>query len=293
MVVITAPTANIGRQVVQRVLDAGEAVRVIARDPSKLPAATRARVEVVTGSHADAAVVDRAFDGADAVFWLRPPDPTCPSLDRYLDFARPACDAIRARGVGHVVGVSNLGRRTPFAGRAGLVTVSLAMDDLIAATGANVRALTLPGFMDNLLLQVAAIKGQGVFYGPIAAASRQPTCATRDVAAAAAGLLVDRSWTGRADVPVLGPEDLSCDDMAAVLSDVLGRPVRYQRVPFDALAAQLRGHGMSDAFVGGYVQMMRAKDEGMDTAEPRTPESTTPTTFRQWCQDVLKPAVAG
>ena len=27
-------------------------------------------------------------------------------------------------------------------------------------------------------------------------------------------------------------------------------------------------------------------------AEPRTPESTTPTTFRQWCEEVLKPAVA-
>jgi hypothetical protein len=34
-----------------------------------------------------------------------------------------------------------------------------------------------------------------------------------------------------------------------------------------------------------------AKDQGLDNAEPRTPESTTPTTFRQWCQDILKPAV--
>jgi hypothetical protein len=37
--------------------------------------------------------------------------------------------------------------------------------------------------------------------------------------------------------------------------------------------------------------MMVAKDQGLDNAEPRTPQSTTPTSFRQWCLEVLKPAV--
>jgi hypothetical protein len=34
-----------------------------------------------------------------------------------------------------------------------------------------------------------------------------------------------------------------------------------------------------------------AKNEGLDNQEPRTPESTTPTSFRQWCEEELKPAV--
>jgi uncharacterized protein YbjT (DUF2867 family) len=257
-----------------------------------LPAATRARVDVVPGSHADADVVDRAFQGADAVFWLKPPDRQISDLD-YSDFARPACDAIRAHRVGHVVSVSNLGRGTRFAARAGLVTASLAMDELIAGTGTNLRALALPGFMDNLLGQMPAIKGQGTFFGPIAADRKLPLCATRDIATVAAQLIVDRSWNGRADIPILGPEDLSCDDMARIMSDVLGHPIRYQRVPFDALEAQLKGQGMSDAFVHGYVEMMRAKDEGMDNAQPRTPAATTHTTLRAWCEAVLKPAVLG
>jgi hypothetical protein len=29
----------------------------------------------------------------------------------------------------------------------------------------------------------------------------------------------------------------------------------------------------------------------LDNAEPRTPENTTPTSFRWWCEQVLKPAV--
>ena len=41
----------------------------------------------------------------------------------------------------------------------------------------------------------------------------------------------------------------------------------------------------------GLLDMALAKNEGLDNAEPRTPQSSTPTTFRQWCVEVLKPAV--
>jgi hypothetical protein len=39
------------------------------------------------------------------------------------------------------------------------------------------------------------------------------------------------------------------------------------------------------------ADMMAAKNECLDNAAPRTPQSTTPTSFRQWCEEVLKPAV--
>lgn len=39
------------------------------------------------------------------------------------------------------------------------------------------------------------------------------------------------------------------------------------------------------------LDMMMAKNEGLDNAEPRTPQSTTPTSFWQWCEEVLKPEV--
>lgn len=72
MIVITAPTGAIGHQVLEHVLHDGGPVRVIARDPDRLPAHVRERVEVVTGSHGDTHVVNRAFAGADAIFWLPP-----------------------------------------------------------------------------------------------------------------------------------------------------------------------------------------------------------------------------
>src|SRR5260370_25320045 len=78
VIVITTPTGQVGRQVLGNLLDSGEQLRVIARDPSQLPNEARNDLDIVEGSHGDAAVVDKAFARADAVFWLTPADPRVP-----------------------------------------------------------------------------------------------------------------------------------------------------------------------------------------------------------------------
>jgi uncharacterized protein YbjT (DUF2867 family) len=292
MIVITTPAGQIGHQVLGNLLDSGEALRAIARDPSALPAEIRERAEVVEGSHGDASVVDEAFAGAGAVFWLAPPDPRAPSVEvAYVDFTRPAAEAFKRHGIKRVVGVSALGRGTPWASRAGYVTGSLAMDDLIASSGVAYRALTNPSFMDNIARQVPAIKNQGMFFAPIDGDRKLPFVATRDIAAAASRLLLDESWNGVGEVPLLGPEDLSFTDMAEIISDVLGKKVRFQQITFEAYKERFVCFGMTDAMAQGMTDMAWAKNEGLDNAVKRTTENSTPTSFRQWSEEVLKPAV--
>ena len=55
---------------------------MVVRGPSRLDDSVRERVQVVVGSHGDGAVVDEAFAGASAVFWLVPPDPV--ELDYWI-----------------------------------------------------------------------------------------------------------------------------------------------------------------------------------------------------------------
>jgi uncharacterized protein YbjT (DUF2867 family) len=292
MIVITTPTGQIGRQVLQKVLRGTEPVRAVVRDPDALANEIRARVEVLRGSHGDAAVVDEAFRDADSVFWLCPPDPYAASAyAAYVGFTRPAADAITRQRVARVVGVSSLGRGTAAAKHAGLVTASLAMDDLLASTSASYCALMMPSFMDNLLRQVEAIRTQGAFFLPIDGNLKQPSCATRDVATAAARLLADHSWSGNRALPVMGPEDLSYNEMAEIMSQVLGRPVRFQQISGDAYKSRLLDAGMSDAMAQATLEMWIAYGEGLDLQERRTSASTTPTRFSQWCEDTLKPAI--
>ncbi|MFF5052847.1 hypothetical protein ACFY1S_06665 [Micromonospora sp. NPDC000663] len=78
--------------------------------------------------------------------------------------------------------------------------------------------------------------------------------------------------------------------MAAVIGDVLGRPVRYQQVPGEAFKEDMLRTGVSEGIAQGRLDMAVAKNEGLDNGVARTPEWSTPTTFRRWCLDVLKPA---
>lgn len=291
MIVVTAPTSKIGSRVVEQLLAAGETIRVVVRDPRRLSPSVREHAEVVAGSHRDPAVVHKAFTGADAVFWLMPGDSQAPdAVAAYVEASRPGVEAVTEHGVGHVVGVSALGRGTPVAGQAGHVTGSLAMDDLFAAA-TNYRALANPTFMDNTLRDVPSILANHTIGTAVAADRKLPMVATRDIADAATRLLLDRSWDGFAEVPLLGPEDLSGNDMAAIITDVLGFPVRYEQTGSSALEAAMLTYGASPGMARAMAQMVIAKDNGLDEGVVRTPHNTTPTTFRQWCAEVLKPAV--
>jgi uncharacterized protein YbjT (DUF2867 family) len=290
MIVVTTPTGHIGSQLVPHLLAAGALVRVIAREPEKMSAETRSRVEVVQGSTDDIEVLSEALRDADAVFWLIPPPFQHTDLNGYmLQFTKPACEAITAKGVKRVVAVSSLGRGLA---RNGLLSPAFAMDEMMERTGVCYRALWCPGFMENMLRQVEPIKHQGTFFGLYRPDVKTPLVATCDIAASAARLLLDEAWTGQGGLAVLGPEDLSCNDMACIMGEVLGKPCRYQQISPDNFKAQLMQDGASEAMSQGLVDMAAEVNEhGIHNAEPRTPENTTSTTFRAWCDQVLKPAV--
>ncbi|MFJ9774000.1 NAD(P)H-binding protein [Kitasatospora sp. NPDC101157] len=288
MIVVTTPTGQIGSRLVRRLLDQDREVRVIVRDASRLDDSVRERVETVVGSHDDPAVLDRALPGAEALFWLVPPNPQAPSAQaHYVHFARVAAAAVARHGVGHVVGVSSAGHGWPVP--AGVLSAAFAMDAELSASGAAYRALSMPFYMENLLRQLDAIRGQGVFSLTCAGDRPLASIATRDIADTAAGLLAQPSWTGQENLPVFGPDRLTPDDMAEVISQELGRPVAYRRMGIDDYAALLRSQGAGDQAVKDLTEAFAAQDHGIYDADWATAEPT-PTDFRTWCRDVLKPA---
>lgn len=146
--------------------------------------------------------------------------------------------------------------------------------------------------MHNLLGQVEAIKGVGSFFMTLKTELQSPWVASKDVAARALELLLDDSWEGKGHVACLGPADITPEEIAATMSEVLGSRVTYQQVPDTGLKDNLASAGYSDAMADAVIEMFDAKNEGLDNFEPREGEATTPTSFREWCEEVLAPAVA-
>jgi uncharacterized protein YbjT (DUF2867 family) len=211
-------------------------------------------------------------------------------MEHYLSFARTGADAVARHGVGHLVGVSSAGHG--WTSPAGVLSAAFAMDEQLAASGAAYRALALPFYMENLLRQIETIRRHGAFSLPCAGDRPLATIATRDIAATAAELLSDLSWSGQANLPLFGPDRLTPEGMAEVISEELEQPVAYRRITVDEYAAALRSRGAGDRMVEDITDTFTAQDGGIYDADWAVAK-IAPTDFRTWCRQVLKPAAHG
>lgn len=281
MIVLTTPTGHIGSEILKSLTAAGAPVRAIARDPSKLPAG----VDAVAGSHDDPAVLDAALgDGADALFLLVPPAPTAPDVDEhYVRFGRAAAEAVARHGVPRVVLVSSYGRGIER--DAGLLTSAMLLEAEVNRGGTATRALRPPYFMENLLHLAEPLRA-GVLPMAIDPDQLLPTVATADIAAAAATLLTDSTWTGQDGVAIAGPDDLTPRGIAAELTEALGHPVALRPITSADERATLLQHGASPAFADALAEMTAAQNRGVYAADT-LPARRAPTSLRAWAEGVL------
>lgn len=285
MITLTTPTGRIGSKLLQRLLDAGAApLRVIVRDAGKLPAGVRERVETVEGDLNDPLTLQRAFTGACALFWCQPDCPTAPDyVGAYRALAAQARDAVRTAGVSRVVAISAAGApRRP----AGPITALHQMEAILRESGAACRFLHCGSFFENLLWQWEGITQQGVFAYSLPGDIPSPHLATADIAAVAARWLADAGWEGVDAVPLLGPHDLSYDQMAAELTRQLHRPVRYEALPAEVFRDLMISMGQSPDAAQGLVDMFAYLEE-VDAASLQADRSLTPTTFSQWLEAAI------
>lgn len=289
---VTTPTGNIGSKIVDELIARGENVHVLARDPAKLTQDVRDRATVHVGDLLDEAVVVEATEGAVALFWLTPPMWAAPDVrDVYEQSARAVQAAVTANRIPYVVNLSSAGAQNDGYGP---ITLLRQIEDALNVTPANVVHLRPGFFFENFAEQVDTIKNAGALFMPLGAETRMPMVATVDIAHVAAELLVSRNFAGKTYRGVHGPTDLSLAEVADTIGTVVGKEVRYIQTTPDQSRATFRQLGASEEFAGLYVEMFDAlTNRGRSNAEPRSAETTTPTTLQQWAEVTLKPAISG
>jgi uncharacterized protein YbjT (DUF2867 family) len=144
--------------------------------------------------------------------------------------------------------------------------------------------------MENLLHSIQPIKFTGQFSTSVPGEVKAPWVATLDIADKAVELLLDKTWSGKGSLGVLGPEDLSYNEVAKIMSEILGKEIRYEVVSGESLKATLMQFGATEAAAEGLVEIYDSMKNGVFNMVQRTPETTSPTMFRVWCEEVFKPA---
>lgn len=290
MITVTTPNGRVGSIVLEQLLERGEQLRVVSHSPDKLASSVRERCEVIAGSLDDADTLKRGFEGADAIFWCIPQSSEGNRWDDaneyHQRFASAAATALQGSPT-RVVAAS--------AGRHGyddhgIVAAFAAVEDTLNASGATVRHLRSAFFMENLLeaLPTLAAPGAVFFNGP--GDVPLPMVCVADVAHKAVDSIVDRSWQGQGHVAVHGPAHVSFDEMAGVLTNVLATPIRYIQVPDQVLIDNMTRVGLPEGFASAFARLLTKDALHAYDIEPRTLETTTPTTLHDWAGQTLLPA---
>ena len=290
MTLITTPTGNIGGQVLTNLLKTNEDLRVLMRDASKLPAAARGKVDVIEGSLDDSEAVARALRGAQQLFLIIPPSQTYKNVnDYYLNFSNIICTALKNEKIKRVVFISGTG--LGFEKNAGPVSAAFLVEEQLKATEVDLRILHCGSFMENLFHSVTPIQMRSQFGTTVPGDVKIPWVATQDIAAVAANLLLDKSWTRQSAVGILGPQDLSYNEIAKIISAVLKKEITYATIPADAYVGMLKQFGSSEAAAKDLVDLYSSMTKGTFCRVERNATNSSPTGFQDWCERILKPMI--
>ncbi|WP_424887286.1 NAD(P)H-binding protein [Streptomyces sp. XH2] len=285
-IVVTTPTGHVGSRVVRLLLQAGVRPRVLVRDPARLDEATRERVDVRRGDLTDAGFVRDAMAGARSVFWVDPtPHSAADPVETSLRTATPLVEAARAGEVGRVVLLSSIGAEKRHG--VGHIDALAGIEERLDATGVDVLHLRCAYFFTNLLLDLEGLS-KGVLTTAFDPGFPMPWVDPRDIGDVVAARLLSEAWRGRVVQAVHGPEDLSFSQVAQILGEAIGRPVRLDPVGDDAVRDALRAAGMPPSAVEGIVGMTTGSRD-LVPEQPRDVLTTTPTSLGGWAHAQLRP----
>ena len=263
-----------------------------SRNAAHLQSFAAKGADIFVADVSDAAALAKAFDRAESVYVMIPPNI---SSNDPLGYSNRVSDAIAAAvenaGTQNVVALSSIGADKP-SGTGPVLGLHHLEEKLNQISSANVLHLRAAYFMENTLPQVNAIRKMGYSVGPLRPDLKIPMIATRDIGTAAADALLHPTARGKQTRELLGERDLSYTEVAAALGNAVGKPdLKYVQLSDDQARGAMVEMGMSDQSARLILEMAAALNSGyMRALEARTRENTTPTSYETFVAETFVPA---
>lgn len=251
---VTGSTGALGRLVARALAERGLEQRLLVRDPARAPELPRAGVERT--SYADPDLARTSLAGVGTLFMVSGAE----AADR-LEQHRAFVDAAAAAGVQHVV-------YTSFAGAAADCTFTLGRDHWATEEHLRASGMAFTFLRDSFYLDFLPdlVGEDGVIRGP-AGEGRVAAVTRADIARSAVAVLTDPAAHAGLTWDLTGPEALSLDDVAAVLTAHTGRSVTYHAETVEeAYESRLRWPAPQwqyDAWVSTYTAIANGELAGV------------------------------
>jgi uncharacterized protein YbjT (DUF2867 family) len=271
MILVTGAAGHIGKELVPQLLQAGQPVRVLARNVHKV-AHLDPCVERAVGDLDRPETLLAAMQGVKKVFLV--------TFETQQDVN--VLEAAKQAGVRQVVKLSTLEASKH------VIQVGkwhFEREELIRKSGLEWSFLRPGMFMSNAIDWWAdSIKQQGAVFFPGGKGKVAPVD-PRDVAAVAAAALTQPGHHGQA-YELTGAELLSMGEMVQIIGRVLGRPLKYTNIPALAAKMWMLQSGMDKALVNALMEMLaslRRNEGAIMTDTVRRILGRSPRAFETWC----------
>jgi uncharacterized protein YbjT (DUF2867 family) len=288
-VTVMGATGKTGAAVTEGLLAAGIAVKAMARSADKLTALAKKGATPVAGDTADAAALEAALRGSEAVYALIPGDYTKPDLiGQYARFGRALAQAVRGAGVKRVALLSSLGADLP--AKTGPIAGLHQVEEMLRAVPGIDLLLLRPGyFYENFYGSLALIKGQGLNGGVMKADVPVTMIASRDIGVVAAQALIKKDFSGVVVRELAGPRPLTMAEATRIVGGAIGKPdLAWVQFPPAGALEGMKGAGFSEDAARLFVEMSQAFNEGMINPQPGSERVKTPTTFEAFAKDFAR-----
>lgn len=288
MITVMGATGNTGRRITDLLLQVGEQVLALGRSQGRLAELARAGAQVLAGDPSDAAFLTRAFRSADAVYILLPYEVGIPDYLAAQEAQSAAIEtALRDSGAPYAVVLSSIGAELP-EGSGPILSLHALEARLRRVEGANVLLLRAGALFENFYGALGSISAQGVVGDAVAPDVAIPMIATRDIADVAAQALLARDWSGVVVRELLGPRDLSYAEATNILGARIGKPdLAYVQLSCAELVEALQQAGFSASLAQLSAELAEALNaRRVMPLQGRRPESTTPTRFEDFAEEL-------
>jgi len=284
MIAIMGATGHTGSVVAERLLTAGQPIRVLGRSAERLQQFTRRGAQAGIGDATDPAFLSDSFRGATAVYALVPPDYAHPDPWSYYDqIGRAIAAAVQKAGVRRLVFLSSLGAERESG--TGLIVGLHRVEQQLKSPGASVVSLRAGGFMENFYGSLGTIRQQGINGGGTPPDVPSSMVATEDIGAVAADELQRNGPAGFTVREILGPRDYTMSEATRIIGQAIGKPdLRYVQFPDAGVKQALIGMGFSPRAADLFVEMVRGIGTTVKSVEGRNRQNTTPTTLEHFAE---------
>lgn len=232
-VLVTGALGNVGREVVRALVGRGHRVRAADLSVGAIEEMHGDQVEPVLLDYGEHATFAAALDGCSSLFLVRPPAIAC--MESTL---LPFIDAAAAAGVKHIVFLSCAGAAT------NKLVPHHAVEKHLGA-GDTSHTLLRPGFFSQNLgvAYRQDIAEEGRLFLP-AGRARVAFVDIRDIAEVAAIIFEDPLAHLNVAYDCTGPEALSFEETARLMTDVIRRPIRYEAASIAGYVRHLHLRGL-------------------------------------------------